>query len=317
MRALALVLVLAALPLLTCCQTARGLADDGQLQQACMAVERAPSPIIDDDSQALAARIRRRLPGTITARVVPHAELVAAAGGAHIGQHPGFVEVVVDGDGVLELRGLSLVDRAGTRLEGAAPTESLALALAGAPPPPSPVAHSSTHHPGALEALIKVIAIAAIGIPLSVGSLGMISPDLGGALDPSATTTSTWTTDHPDLAAWQARPEVVAAARVGQFLGVGRAPCAAGRCRLLVSVARADDVWRQVQLRLLLTTGACRLDDSVIVDVGSQTAFADTAGDDGQWGRFWDQGLGLRPVVDDLGAAADGCAECFGVCSGC
>ena len=41
---MALVLVLAALPLLTCCQTARGLADDGQLQQACMAVERAPSP---------------------------------------------------------------------------------------------------------------------------------------------------------------------------------------------------------------------------------------------------------------------------------
>jgi hypothetical protein len=282
--------------------------------------------MIDDDSQALAARIRRRLPGSITARVVPHAELVAAAGGAPIGQHPGFVEVVVDGDGVLELRGLTLVDRAGTRLEGAAPTESLALALAGAPPPPSPVAHSSTHHPGALEALIKVIAIAAIGIPLSVGSLGMISPDLGGALAPSATTTSTWTTDHPDLAAWQARPEVVAAARLGQFLGVGREACAAGRCRRLVAVARAavaraadddDNVWRQVQLRLLLTTGACRLDDNVTVDVGSQTAFADTAGDDGQWGRFWEQGLGLRPVVDDIGDAADGCAECFGVCSGC
>ena len=282
-----------------------------------MAVERAPSPMIDDDSQALAARIRRRLPGSITARVVPHAELVAAAGGAPIGQHPGFVEVVVDGDGVLELRGLTLVDRAGTRLAGAAATESLALALAGAPPPPSPVAHSSTHHPGALEALIKVIAIAAIGIPLSVGSLGMISPDLGGALDPSATTTSTWTTDHPDLAAWQARPEVVAAARVGQFLGVGRAPCAAGRCRLLVSVARADDLWRQVQLRLLLTTGTCALDDSVTVDMGRQTAFGDTAGDDGQWGRFWEQGLGLRPVVEDLGAAADGCAGCVWGCSGC
>jgi len=309
-------LVLASL-LASSCQTARGLAADGKLQEACLAVERAPSPLIDDDSEALAARIRRRLPGTIRAAPVPHEVLVQAAGGNAVGQHPSFVEVIVEGDGVLDLRGLTLFDAAGTRLEPRPVSEALALAMTGAPSPPPAVFHSSTHTPGPLESLIKIVGIAAIGIPLAIGTLGIISPDLGGALDPSATTTSTWTTDHPELAAWQQRADVQGAAGLGQFLGVGRPVCAAGRCRVLVPVTRAD-VWRQVQVRLVLSAGTCGLDDTITVAIGPGpgVSFADTPPDDGQWGRFWDEGLGLRPVVEDVGDAVEDCVDGLGFCCG-
>jgi hypothetical protein len=163
---------------------------------------------------------------------------------------------------------------------------------------------------------MKGIGIAMIGLPLSIATLGAIPPDLGGALSPTATTTSTWTTDHPDLQAWKDRPEVQAAARLGAFFELGRATCAGGRCRQVLTVARAD-AWRQAELEISLGVGDCGIDDVVTVDLGAAVPFKDTAADDGQWGRFWDEGLGLRPVVEDIGEGLDGCVECGATCFGC
>jgi len=306
------------------CATARGHVEAGRLEQGCLAVERAPSPLIDDDGPALASRIRRRLEGSIHARAVPHAELVSIARAADtagatdvaVREAPAFVEVSVVGDGVLQLRSVTLINGEGTRLQAPVVGEAVVLDLVGAPPPPPPVVHTSTHTPGPFEALMKGLGIAMIGLPLSIATLGAIPPDLGGALSPTATTTSTWTTEHPEQAAWQQRPDVQAAARLGAFFGVGRATCAGGRCRQVLQVARGEH-WQKAELAVSLGVGDCAIDDVVTVDLGPAVAFKDTPADDGQWGRFWDEGLGLRPVVEDIGDGVEGCVECVGVCTGC
>jgi hypothetical protein len=320
------------------CQTARGHVEAGRLEQGCLAVERAPSPLIDDDGRALAARIRRRLEGSIHVRAVPVDELRTIARAAPaavptdgttgaapavdvdvdvvVRDAPAVVDVAVVGDGVMRLRAVTLIAADGTRLEAPALTEDVILDLVGAPPPPPKTVHTSTHTPGPFEALMKGIGIAMIGLPLSIATLGAIPPDLGGALSPTATTTSTWTTDHPDLQAWKDRPEVQAAARLGAFFELGRATCAGGRCRQVLTVARAD-AWRQAELEISLGVGDCGIDDVVTVDLGAAVPFKDTAADDGQWGRFWDEGLGLRPVVEDIGEGLDGCVECGATCFGC
>lgn len=310
------------------CASARGHVEAGRLEQGCLAVERAPSPLFDDDGPALASRIRRRLEGMIHARAVPHAELVAIAravdtdagaeGGADVAvrEAPAFVEVSVVGDGVLQLREVTLIDGDGTRLQAPVVDEAVVLDLVGAPPPPPPVVHTSTHTPGPFEALIKGLGLAVIGVPLSIATFGVVPPDLGGALSPTATTTSTWTTDHPELQAWRERPEVQAAARLGAFFGVGKATCAGGRCRQVLQVARGEH-WQKAELAIALGVGDCAIDDVVTVDLGPAVPFKDTPADDGQWGRFWDEGLGLRPVVEDIGDGLDGCVECVGVCTGC
>lgn len=311
------------------CMTARGHVEAGRLEQGCLAVERAPSPLIDDDGPALAARIRRRLEGSIHARAVTPTELAAIVRPAAapegstpatvdvvLRDAPAFIDVAVAGDGVLQLREVTLIDADGVRLRAPLLSEAVILDVVGAPPPPPPTVHTSTHTPGPLEGLIKGLGMAVIGVPLSIATLGIIPPDLGGALDPSATTSSTWTTDHPELQAWKERPEVQAAARLGAFFDVGKATCAGGRCRQVLTVARAEG-WRKAELAISLGVGDCAIDDVVTVDLGPAVPFAETPADDGQWGRFWDEGLGLRPVVEDIGDGVEGCVECVGVCTGC
>jgi len=292
------------------CRTARGLVDEGKLRDACLVVERAPSPVIDDDPKALASRIRHKLPGTVRVRAVPHAELTTIAG-VPVGEHPAFLEVTANGDGVLSLREITLVDEVGTRFGVTPANEALLLAMTGAPPPPAPIVHTSTHTPGPFEALIKGVAIAVIGIPLAIGTFGIISPDLGGALSPSATTTSTWQSDSPELAAWRERPDVQGAAKLAVFAGAAQAPCAGGRCRVVVPVARPD-AWKRAELRLVLGVQDCALDDVIEVPLGVEVALKDTAADTGQWGRFWDEAFGLRPILEDVGDACDGCRDCVG-----
>jgi hypothetical protein len=325
---LLLVPLLAIVPAMSC-QTARGHVEAGRLEQGCLAVERAPSPLIDDDGPALAARIRRRLEGSIHARVVPPAELTAIARppaapegspappvDVVLRDAPAFIDVAVVGDGVLQLREVTLIDANGLRLRAPLVSEAVILDVVGAPSPPPPVVHTSTHTPGPFEALIKGIGLAVIGVPVSIMTLGAVSPDLGGTFNPTATTTSTWKTDHPELQAWKERPEVQAAARLGAFFDVGKATCAGGRCRQVLTVARAGG-WRQAELAISLGVGDCAIDDVVTVDFGPAVAFKDTADDDGQWGRFWNEALGLRPVVEDIGNGIDGCVDCVGVCTGC
>ncbi len=297
------------------CVSARGLVDAGRLGDGCAVVERAPSPLFDDDSPALASRIRHKLPGTISVRVVPQ-EMLDEVAQRPVGRHPTLLEVLVEGDGVLSMPSVTLIDGAGTKLNAQPVGSELAMRLVGAPPPPPPTVHSSTHTPGPFEQIVKAIGIAVVGLPLSIATFGIISPTINGALDPSATTTSTWTSQHPEYAAWASRDDVKAAARLGVFLGLHEAPCAAGRCRRVVAVSHPD-VWKVARLSLLLGADDCAISDVVDVKIGAPVEFKDTAEDTGQWGRFWDEGLGLRPVVDDLVDATDGCAECVGSCFGC
>jgi hypothetical protein len=297
------------------CASARGLVDAGHLGDGCARVERAPSPLFDDDSVALANRIRHRLPGQVSVRVVPPNELDQIAGRV-VGRHPSFLEVIVEGDGVLSMRGVTLIDAAGTRMGATVPSQGLLLAMAGAPAPPAPTVHRSTHSPGPFEQVVKAIGIAAVGLPLSIATFGIISPTLNGALDPSATTQSTWTTQHPEYAAWAEKPEVQAAGRLGVFTGVHAAPCAAGRCRQVFTVA-SPTVWKRARVSVVLGAEDCAIDDVIDVKIGAPIDFKDTATDEGQWGRFWDEGLGVIPVLEGIADGVDDCAECGASCFGC
>jgi hypothetical protein len=93
------------------CTTARGLADEGRLTEACAAVSEAPSPLFDDDARALASRIRARLPGSVTVRRLDPRVSRLAEPGLGIAQRlqhclqGGTLLVIVDDDR-LQSRGL-------------------------------------------------------------------------------------------------------------------------------------------------------------------------------------------------------------------
>ncbi len=290
------------------CTTARGLVDDGDLERGCSIVERAPSPLFDDDAPALASRIRHKLPGTLRARAIPHEELEQIAG-TTVFQRPRFIEVTAFGDGIMSLRSVTLIDEAGTRLRPQQVDNELFLSLTGAPVPPAPRVHTSTHTPGPFEAIVRMIGMATVGLPLSIATFGAIPADFGGLFNPTATTTSTWTEESPKLAEWRARPDVQGAARLAVFAGAARGTCAAGTCRTIVPVNR-HDVWREVELSLVLGAGGCAIDDVVRIPFEQGVELKDTPHDDGHWGRFWKQGLGFRYVIDDIGDACEGCSSC-------
>jgi hypothetical protein len=285
------------------CATARGLADDGHLTEACRAVTPAPFPAIDDDGPALASRIRRKLPGHASATIVDVRALAVdpalLVGGADL------VELVVDGGVFVGVDRAVVVDAVGTEVPAARVDEAALLALFAAPPPPAPTLVTTTHTPGALEILIKDLGTALIGVPVAVMTLGLVRPDLNGLLS-TGPSTSTWAQASPELPAWRARDDVIAAAALGASLHAFAPVCSAGGCRVLVVVRHAA-AWAAVRVELELELDGCRLFDTLTVPLSTTTPLADTAPDAGQWQRFSATGFGLYPLLDDLEDGAEDC----------
>ena len=301
------------------CVTARGLADDGHLLRACLALSQAPSPLIDDDAPALASRVRQKIPGDVTTRlldprtVASSPELLLTA--------PTLVEVVVDAAGFDALGPVTLVDAVGTRVPATPLHARTVLAMFGAPDPPAPIVTTSTHTPGPIETAIKAIGMVTVGVPLAIMTLGLIPPDLGGLFS-TGPSTSTWSTDSPELGAWRSRPDVVAAVELGTTLGLSAPVCFGGRCRLVVAVQNAD-AFARVSVPVTIGLEGCALSDVLEVPLSSSskptsTPLSAVPGDTGQWSRFQATGFGLWPLLDDVGdAAGDCCAWPFDLLDDC
>ncbi|MDP2339569.1 MAG: hypothetical protein Q8O67_01315 [Deltaproteobacteria bacterium] len=292
------------------CTTARGLADDGRLTEACQAVSRAPSPLFDDDAVALASRVRQKIPGSVTTRLLDPRTL--AADPTMVLFAPTLLEIVVDAAPFESLGAVTLVDVVGTRVPAERLDVRTVLAMFGAPAPPDPVVSSSTHTPGPIESVVKTLGMLTIGLPIAIATLGTIGPELGGLFSTGPSTT-TWTTEHPHLAEWRARKDVSAAVELGTALGVAGPACFGGRCRVVVAVQNAA-AFARVSVPTTMRFQGCPLNDVLEVPLSSTTPLAQTPADTGQWGRFQETGFGVWPVLDDLG---DGIDDCCGVFDGC
>ncbi len=286
------------------CGTVRGLLDEGRVADACHAADFYANPWFDDDDTALAARVRLQLPGSVTARVV---DVAAVAGDAPLLRNADIVEVVVDAPSARALAGFTAIDKHGLRLPAERLDTRTLLAMFGAPLPPQPTYRSSTSTPGPFESLMKVIGIAVVGIPVSMMTLGTVSPDLGGLFS-TGPSTSTWAEDSPELPAWRARNDVVTAARVGHALGLDADECAAGRCRTMLVVPHAAS-FAAVRTQLSLDVGGCTLVDDLTIPLHTTTPLSQTAPDTQQWRRFADTNYGLDPFLRDVGDAADDCCD--------
>jgi hypothetical protein len=294
------------------CTTARGLADEGRLTEACQSVARAPHPWIDDDAPALAARVRAKVPGTATARLIDPRTLAHEPNLVLFA--PTLLEVVVDAAAFDALGDITLVDQVGTRVPASPLDVATVLAMFGAPAPPAPVVRSSTHTPGAIESVVKAIGMIAIGLPIAIASLGAIDPALGGLFSTGPSTTS-WTEDHPHLAEWRARKDVSAAVALGTALGVAQPVCFGGRCRVVVAVRNAASFARG-SVPAPMRFDGCPLTDVREIPLSPTTTTTTTTTplyalppDTGQWGRFQETGFGVGPLIDDIGDAADDCCQ--------
>lgn len=293
------------------CTTARGLADEGRLAEACSAVSEAPSPLFDDDARALASRMRARLPGSVTVRRLDARALVSNP--ALIVVDRGLVEVVVDANVYGDVAGLVVVDAVGTAVPVAVVDEATVLAFTGAPAAPAPTLVTSTHTPGPFEEMIKAVGMVVIGVPIAIGTLGLVGPDLGGLLS-TGPTTSTYAKASPELPAWQARPDVQAAAVLGAALGVGQPRCAGGRCRVVVAVAHAD-AFAVIRADARLEFAGCSLPDTLVVPLprapstSTTTPLAALPADTAQWDRFAATSFGLDPLLDDIGDGVEDCCD--------
>ncbi len=290
------------------CVTARGLADDGHLKEACWAVERNPSPFFDDDGPALASRVRQKIPGQVTTRMLDAHALTSTP--SLLLSSPALLEVVVEAAAFSSLGPLTLVDAVGTRVSAKALDAVTVLAMFGAPAPPSPIVTTSTHTPGPIESLVKTLGALTIGLPISIATLGLVGPELNGLFStgPSTTTSSH---DSPELAAWRALPEVVAAVELGTALGVAQPSCFGGRCRIVVGVWNVT-AFTSLSMPATLELEGCQLHDVLDVPLSSKplsTPLALVPADRGQWRRFQATNYGITPLFEDLFDAADDCCR--------